>query len=125
MENILKQKFGKKMKEVNKILETYKENNTEDEYKEFLYHIINENNHENIFNSKIGLDHTFFDTYKNLEQEENEFITNPMVVDEGIFECPKCSSKRTISWGKQIRSGDEGTSVFAKCIECNHNWRIS
>ena len=125
MENILKQKFGKKMKEVNKILETYKENNTEDEYKEFLYHIINENNHENIFNSKIGLDHTFFDTYKNLEQEENEFITNPMVVDEGIFECPKCSSKRTISWGKQIRSGDEGTSVFAKCIECNYNWRIS
>ncbi len=113
------------MEEVNKILQTYKEKNTEDEYNEFLYHIINENNHENIFNKKIGLDHTFFDTYKNLEQEENEFITNPMVVDEGVFECSKCSSKRTISWGKQIRSGDEGTSVFAKCIECNHNWRIS
>jgi DNA-directed RNA polymerase subunit M/transcription elongation factor TFIIS len=125
METILKQKFGKKYNQINKLLLTYKENNSENEYKDFLYHIMNEENHENIFNSKIGLEHTFFDTYRNLEQEENEFITNPMVVDEGVFECPKCSSKRTISWGKQIRSGDEGTSVFAKCIECNHNWRIS
>jgi len=125
MENILKEKFGKKYTKINKIIQTYKQNNTDNEYKDFIYHILNEENHENIFNSKIGLDHTFFDTYKNLEKEENEFITNPMVVDEGIFECPKCSSKRTMSWGKQIRSGDEGTSVFAKCIDCNHNWRIS
>jgi len=125
MENILKEKFGKNYNRINKLIEKYKKDEDEDEYKEFLYHILNEKNHENILNSKIGLCHTFFDLYKTIEEEENEFITNPMVVDDGVFECPKCDSKRTISWGKQIRSGDEGTSVFAKCIQCNHNWRIS
>lgn len=125
MENILKEKFGKNYNRINKFIEKYKKEQNEDEYKEFLYHILNEKNHENILNSKIGLGHTFFDLYKTIEEEENEFITNPMVVDDGVFECPKCGSKRTISWGKQIRSGDEGTSVFAKCIQCNNNWRIS
>ena len=124
LNNLLNIKFGNKSSEIIKIIEKLKLQ-SEDDYRDVIYHIINEKTNQNILDCSIGINHQVFNEFKTIEKEENDFITNPMVVEEGVFECPKCSSKRTMSWGKQTRSGDEGTSVFAKCIQCNNNWRIS
>ena len=47
---------------------------------------------------------------------------SPAEVEEGVLEC-KCGSKRTISFTLQTRSGDEGTSVWARCVECGNKWQ--
>lgn len=64
-------------------------------------------------------------------QEQNEFITNPFEVEEGVFECRAidpitgkiCGSKRVFSYTKQDRSCDEGTSVYCQCTKCKAKWR--
>ena len=43
-------------------------------------------------------------------------------VGTGIFTCRKCGSDETISKSKQTRGGDEMTSVFVHCTQCNHKW---
>lgn len=58
-----------------------------------------------------------------LEDEEfNKFIITPIEVVEGILQCLKCKSNKIFSFSKQTRSGDEPTSVFAKCSNCHHKW---
>jgi len=57
------------------------------------------------------------------EDQELEYLTNPPTIQEGIFECKKCSSKRVLSFSKQTRRGDESTSVFALCDTCKHQWK--
>ena len=38
------------------------------------------------------------------------------------MECNRCGSNKTYSYTKQIRSGDEATTVFAICCKCNNRW---
>ena len=71
---------------------------------------------------KIGWKHPSFDALNREEQEQNEFITNPIVVEEGVLECRKCSSRRVFSFTKQSRGADESTTVYARCVECNSKW---
>lgn len=74
-----------------------------------------------IQNDNIGFNLDIFkDNIKN-EQIEMEFIDNPFNVVDSILEC-KCGSKKVLSFAKQVRGADEGTSVFAKCLECNRKW---
>jgi DNA-directed RNA polymerase subunit M/transcription elongation factor TFIIS len=69
----------------------------------------------------IGLQSDYFRDVRNALEEQHSFIENPFEVEEGVLEC-KCGSRKTISFAKQIRSGDEGTTVFAKCVECGRGW---
>jgi DNA-directed RNA polymerase subunit M/transcription elongation factor TFIIS len=73
------------------------------------------NNHHN-WNDQI------YRTYKEKLEEEDHFITNPFEIEEGVLEC-KCGSKRTISFQRQTRSADEGSTTFAQCVECGNRWR--
>jgi len=66
-----------------------------------------------------------YSLYKIREEEQLNFIANPIEVEEGVLECGKCGSNRTISFTKQVRSSDESTSVFAQCVECGNKWRES
>jgi len=70
---------------------------------------------------KYGFCHQKYEETNSLLQEQYSFLENPFEVDEGVLEC-KCGSKRTISFSKQIRGGDEGTTVFAKCVDCGRTW---
>jgi DNA-directed RNA polymerase subunit M/transcription elongation factor TFIIS len=37
--------------------------------------------------------------------------------------CHKCKSNKIWIDDRQVRSGDEGSTAFFKCSECNHEWR--
>lgn len=59
---------------------------------------------------------------KDVIEEQDNFLINPFEVEEGVLECNKCGSKRVFSYSKQVRSSDEGTSVFATCVACKSSW---
>lgn len=104
-----------------------------DEYMHILYHVliylkkscktndIKEIMKQLYFNN-IEWHHSTFINYKKQIQEEDNFMTTPFEIEEGVLEC-KCGSKRTISFQRQTRSADEGSTTFAQCIECGNKWR--
>lgn len=63
-----------------------------------------------------------FDEYKQKEQEFEKYILSPHDVVEGVLVCNKCKSKKITAYSRQVRSGDEPMSVFAKCSMCQHQW---
>lgn len=72
---------------------------------------------------KFGWEHPAFDSISKELKEEEEFIENPFEVKEGIMDCIKCGSKKTFAYQKQVRSADEGFTLFVSCLKCNHSWR--
>lgn len=105
--------------------------NIEENYNSNLYQIIGDiidelklkTILENIKNNKIGWEHHSFDEMNICIAEQNDFIKNPFEVEEGVFQCKQCGSKRVYSYAKQDRSCDEGTSVYAQCVACKAKWR--
>jgi DNA-directed RNA polymerase subunit M/transcription elongation factor TFIIS len=105
--------------------------NFEENYKSNLYQIIGDIINEeklndilsNIKNNKLGWSHKEFNEMANYIAEQNDFIKNPFEVEEGVFQCKKCGSKRVFSYSKQDRSADEGCSTYAQCVACKAQWR--
>lgn len=108
----------------------------ENDYEDLLYYIFYELYVEwNIFPSlkeffstikkkKFGYEHGSFDSIRREIKEEEDFIMNPPSVDEGVIQCNRCKSNRTISFNKQTRSGDEAVSVFVRCVDCGAQFRM-
>ena len=78
----------------------------------------------NIKTHKYNWDNTHFNEIKCKIKEQDNFIVCPFEVDEGVLECNKCGSRKTFSYSKQTRSGDESTTVFATCVICKSSWKI-
>ena len=72
--------------------------------------------------SKLGLAHPDFSIVAKKMEETDLFMNKNFETVEGVNECSKCKSKRTISFTKQVRSADEGASVFITCIDCKHRF---
>lgn len=72
--------------------------------------------------SKLGLSHPDFSVVAKKMEETDLFMNKNFETVEGVNECSKCKSKRTISFTKQVRSADEGASVFITCIDCKHRF---
>jgi DNA-directed RNA polymerase subunit M/transcription elongation factor TFIIS len=72
--------------------------------------------------SKLGLSHPDFSVVSKKMEETDLFMNKNFETVEGVNECSKCKSKRTISFTKQVRSADEGASVFITCIDCKHRF---
>ena len=104
----------------------------QDEYKSLILEIVNVK--RNGSSSKCIMDILkqgyFLDNRKEYVEfrakieEHDGFLVKPFEVEEGVLECGKCGSNKTISYTKQTRSGDESTSVFALCYECNNKWKM-
>ena len=107
-----------------------KTKNDENAYKDLIYEVISEITHgeklQTILNtiktSKTGWNHANFDKTRFEQQEQDDFIKNPFQVEEGVLTCPKCRKSRTFSYTRQVRSCDEGTTVFCFCVSCRHKW---
>ena len=80
---------------------------------------------EYIWTEKYKWNHPVFDVYRLRREEYEEFLTHPLEVEEGVIECWKCQSHRTISYQRQIRSADEGTTIFAQCVQCGNKWSFN
>jgi DNA-directed RNA polymerase subunit M/transcription elongation factor TFIIS len=118
-------KFISRKKQNQKIISKYIKNN--DEIYELAFQIKEDKKDlKDVFqllkNSKLGLNHdNFYEISKRIE-ETDTFINKPFDVSEGVNECSKCKSKRTISYTKQMRSADEGQSVIVTCIDCKYRY---
>lgn len=72
----------------------------------------------------LGWNHPIFDKFRKQLKEEDNFIENPYTnVEEGVIRCNKCGSFKTFSYQKQVRSSDEGFTLFVNCVVCNSSWR--
>lgn len=74
---------------------------------------------------KLGLSHSDFSIVSKKMEETDLFMNKNFETVEGVNECGKCKSKRTISFTKQVRSSDEGASVFITCIDCKHRFILN
>ena len=41
----------------------------------------------------------------------------------GVFTCPRCHGKSTVSSERQTRSADEPLTIFIRCTTCGFNWK--
>jgi DNA-directed RNA polymerase subunit M/transcription elongation factor TFIIS len=104
----------------------------EELYKKILYQVLHDINQgiklpdilKDLKKHKILWKHSSLDKYIKEEDEQDEFITNPFQVEEGIVEC-RCGSKRVYSYSKQTRSGDEGITSFHQCLKCKSKWSLN
>ena len=74
-------------------------------------------------NEELGFDGPVYKEYAEIRDAQDEYVINPPEVVEGALECPICKGMRVLTYTLQTKSGDESTSVFAKCVNCNHDWR--
>jgi len=56
---------------------------------------------------------------KKARGEDNEDSNERAIVDE---DCPKCGHTKASFYTMQLRSVDEGQTVFYKCLECGNKW---
>ena len=104
----------------------------QDDYKQLILEIIKYKkegkNSKELFtilkNNKCLENTDEYNHYRAKLKEHDGFLIKPFEVDEGVLECGKCGSNKTISYTKQTRSGDESTSVFALCYNCNNKWKM-
>jgi hypothetical protein len=76
----------------------------------------------------IGLVEDYYDIKKKLEYKINEKKTEVVLLKRGIatkmFVCPKCGNKENRYEVIQVRSGDEGATLFVYCSNtvCEYTW---
>jgi len=73
---------------------------------------------------KMGWRHMEFNKFHLKQKEYDNFLLEPPEVEEGVIECHRCKSKKTFSFSKQTRSSDESATVFVRCAQCNHSFRM-
>lgn len=44
-------------------------------------------------------------------------------VDQAETKCPKCEHEKAYFMQMQIRSADEPSTTFYRCVSCSHNWK--
>ena len=78
---------------------------------------------KDIKDGRVLWDDPNMDEHRQKLEEQDEFLENPFEIEDGVIECNKCGSKRTYSYTKQTRSGDEATTVFSVCAKCGAKWK--
>ena len=78
---------------------------------------------KDIKNGLVLWEHPDMEMYRHKLEEQDDFLENPFEIEDGVIECNKCGSKRTYSYTKQTRSGDEATTVFSVCAKCGAKWK--
>lgn len=74
--------------------------------------------------NRCCLESKCFDKFKKEEEDFINFLEYSNVED-GMFECMKCKSKKIFTTSKQTRRSDESTTVFALCSKCKNKWIVN
>lgn len=132
MEFVLEKYF--KDNEKKSIISNYTRQFTKDRHKrQIIYQILNNEEELNkivdietfkIEIEKMGWNCSIYEDIREKIEEQDNFLIKPFEVEEGVLEC-RCGSKKVFSYSKQVRSCDEGTTVFASCTECKATWTHS
>ena len=74
------------------------------------------------------MDQDFFNPIFDEAREKTKKMFNMMSTpiishQQSLYSCHKCGSQDILSLSKQVRSCDEGTSVFNRCNKCQNKWR--
>jgi DNA-directed RNA polymerase subunit M/transcription elongation factor TFIIS len=69
-----------------------------------------------------GFNHPSFAVLKNRQREQDDYISTPYEVEEGVIQCGKCSSFRVFSSSVQTRAADEPMTTVAYCVKCKNRW---
>ncbi len=64
-------------------------------------------------------ENTFFNPEINVAEEKKEKLA---VIDEN---CPKCNHPEMTFFTMQLRSADEGATIFYSCPKCNHKFSVN
>jgi len=77
---------------------------------------------ERFNNNGYGFNHPDFAKLKQRQKEQDDYISSPPEVEEGVVECKQCKSKKVYSVSIQTRSSDEPMSTKAYCTQCKNRW---
>ena len=69
-------------------------------------------------------EHPVFDSGReNMKRFIRQLEKSQETLENSLYTCFKCGSNNIFSIGKQVRSADEGISVFCECHDCHNKWR--
>lgn len=71
---------------------------------------------------RLGFNHVSFDDLIKKEQEQDDYIRNPIEAEEGVVQCKKCGSYKVYSISIQTRAADEATTTMSQCTVCKNRW---
>lgn len=81
--------------------------------------VLRYNTHREKMNIDIKQD---FDTERKI-LEDGMFHVDQLQ-EGGLLKCSKCKSRQVKTELRQLRSADEGMTVFATCMNCNKKWTM-
>lgn len=58
-------------------------------------------------------------------QREEKALKPKVMPKTDRYRCAKCKKNDCSFYEMQIRSGDEGSTIFVHCNNCGHGWRIN
>ncbi|TFK71746.1 hypothetical protein BDN72DRAFT_793520 [Pluteus cervinus] len=81
------------------------------------------------YNNAGIITHSHPDAFPSLLQQQRKTQTKlHLELDQGTLvaeKCPVCGHLEAYSKELQLRSADEGTTVFYTCVTCKHGWRVN
>ena len=66
-------------------------------------------------------EHPVFDLAREKMKRQSEKSQEPP--ENSVYTCFKCGSNNVFSIAKQVRSADEGITIFNKCRDCHNKWK--
>ena len=70
------------------------------------------------------IEHTVFDLAREkMKRFIRQLQKSQESFENSFYTCFKCGSNNIFSVAKQIRSAEEGTSLFNECQDCHIKWR--
>ncbi len=57
------------------------------------------------------------------KKDNKNYTIKPEDIQDGMFTCRKCKSKKTTYYQMQTRSADEPMTTFVTCVNCKNRWR--